>query len=367
MRILHITSHLNVGGITSYVLSLSRACAARGHRVVIASGGGQLEAQAQTMGVTHWRVPLQTSAEWSPRVWMASRQLRAKLRQEPVDVIHAHTRVSQVAAQRLARWRHIPYVATWHGFFRPNLGRRLWPCTGDVTVAISEPVRQHLLHVFRVPETSIRLIPNGIDPTPFESPADPADQQRLREQLRLPSDGPVVGTVARLVASKGIEQLIRGFARVRASAPHAHLLIVGDGTERTHLEQEAIACGVREAVHFAGTLTDTHVALSLMHVFVFLPAQQEGFGLSLLEAMASGRPIVAIRRGGGAVWVLEQGGIGTLVEPGDPSGLASAIIRVLQDGEAACREAGKARAIVKERYSISRMVDAVEAVYRELI
>ena len=275
--------------------------------------------------------------------------------------------VGQVVAQRLARGHSIPYVATWHGFFRPNLGRRLWPCTGDLTIAISEPVEQHLRQAFRVPETHIRLIPNGIDPTPFESPADPATQQRLREQLCLPSHGPVVGTVARLVASKGIEQLIRGFAQVRASVPNAQLLIVGDGAERAHLEQEAAACGVREAVHFAGTLPETRVALSLMHVFVFLPAKQEGFGLSLLEAMASGRPVVAIRRGGGAAWVLEQSEVGALVEPGDLEGLASAITRLLQHGDMACREAGKARAIVKERYSMSRMVDAVEAVYRELV
>jgi glycosyltransferase involved in cell wall biosynthesis len=107
--------------------------------------------------------------------------------------------------------------------------------------------------------------------------------------------------------------------------------------------------------------------LSLMDVFVFLPAQQEGFGLSLLEAMASGRPIVAVRRGQGAPWVLEESGVGTLVEPDDPAALGRAVTQLLQDGEVACRQAGQGRAVVKERYSLSRMVDQVEGVYRQLV
>ena len=135
---------------------------------------------------------------------------------------------------------------------------------------------------------------------------------------------------------------------------------------RSSLERVAADCGVVDAVHFTGSLPETRVALSLMNVCVFLPAEQEGFGLSLLEAMASGRPIVAVRRGGGATWVLEESGVGVLVEPGDPKGLASAVTQLLHDGEFACRLAGKARAVVKERYSLTRMVDQVEKVYEEV-
>ncbi|MDP3703433.1 MAG: glycosyltransferase family 4 protein, partial [Candidatus Omnitrophota bacterium] len=161
--------------------------------------------------------------------------------------------------------------------------------------------------------------------------------------------------------------LVRSFVQVRASVPATHLLIVGDGTQRQALEQLVRASGLDGSVHFAGALSETRVALSLMDVFVFLPAQQEGFGLSLLEAMASGRAIVAVRRGQGAPWVLEESGVGTLVEPDDPAALGRAVAQLLQDGEAACRQAGQARAVVKERYSLSRMVDQVEGVYRQLI
>ena len=367
MRILHVTSHLNIGGVTSYVLSLSKTLAQRGHRIIVASGGGQLEDRVNALGGAHWRAPLSTRVEFSPQVFAASRTLARQLQQEPVDLLHAHTRVGQVVADRLSRRCHIPYVTTWHGFFRPNLGRRLWPCLGDATIAISEPVRRHLVQDFHVPSERVHLIPHGIDPAPFEAPADPAAQQRLREQVGIPCSGPVVGAIARLVPSKGVDHLVRSFIQVRASLPKTHLLIVGDGTQRSALESLVRTSGLEGAVHFAGTLPETRVALSLMDVFVFLPAQQEGFGLSLLEAIASGRPVVAVRRGGGAAWVLEDSGIGALVEPDDPASLGQAVVQLLRDGEAACRQAGAARAVVKERYSLARMVDQVEGVYRQLV
>ncbi len=366
MNILHLASHLNAGGVSRYVLSVSRELRARGHRVIIASGGGLWEAQATAAGMEHWALPLHTSVEFSPQVFAAGRRLLARLREHPVDVLHAHTRVGQVAAERVSRALHIPYVTTWHGFFRPNLGRRLWPCTGELTIAISEPVRDHLQRVFGVPPERIRLIAHGIDPAPFEVPADSASQASLRDRLRLKPNTPVIGTVARLVASKRVDQLVRSLPTVRAAAPDAQLLIIGDGEARASLERLAAELGLADAVRFAGAMPETRVALSLMDVFVFLPADQEGFGLSLLEAMAGGRPIVAVRRGGGASWVLEQSGVGTLVEPGDPKALGHAVLRYLQDGELACRSAGQARAVVRERYTLARMVDQVEAVYREL-
>ncbi|MBI4598150.1 MAG: glycosyltransferase family 4 protein [Candidatus Omnitrophica bacterium] len=367
MKILQITSHLNVGGITRYVLSVSSALIQRGHDVAIAADAGTCGAEASQRGAAVWPVPLHTSVEFSPKVCRATRELTRRLRrEEPVDVIHAHTRVAHVVADRLSRRLSIPYVTTWHGFFRPNLGRWLWPCTGGLTIAISEPVRQHLLKDFHVPEARIRLIPHGINPTPFEASIDPAQLQRLRAHVGLPSGGPVIGTVARLVPSKGVHQLLEALPHVRAVMPNARLLIIGDGEDRARLQRLADALRISDAVHFAGALPQTAAALRLMDLFVFLPAEQEGFGLSLLEAMASARPIVAVRRGGGSTWVLEQSGVGTLVEPNDPRGLASAILQTLQHGETASRAADRARAIVKERYTLTRMVEQVEAVYHDV-
>ena len=316
--------------------------------------------------MTYWRVPLRTSVEFSPRVWWAAGVLYRRLREQPVDLVHAHTRVAQVVAAQLSARAGVPYVTTWHGFFRPNLGRRLWPCSGAAAIAVSEPVRDHLVRDLRIPPARIRCIPHGIETARFEQPIDHAAVQQLRDAVHVPRDARVVGTVARLVPSKGVDQLIESLAYVRASVPAAHLLLVGDGPERARLQQLAAARGVSDAVHFSGALPETQTVLSLMDVFVFLPAMQEGFGLSLLEAMAAARPIVAVRRGGGSTWVLDRHPVGLLVDPQDPQALASSIMQVLRDPLIAHRMGEDARRVVKERYALQQMMDAIEHVYREV-
>jgi len=367
MRILQLTSHLNVGGITTHVVNLAEALAKRGHDVVVASGGGTMVERLARGSIPHWRIPLNTSAEFSPQVAWACCSLSRRLSRQDVQLIHAHTRVAQVVAHWLFKRHGIASVTTWHGFYRRRLSRRWFPCTGRLTIAISEPVFRHLQEEFGLAAEQIRLIPHGIEVSRFAQSVDPVETQRLRERVRLGSNGPVVGTVARLVAAKGIAQLIEGFRHVTAEVPSAQLLVVGDGADRAYLEQLARRLGVADAVHFTGTLPETRVALSLMDVFVFAPAIQEGFGLSLLEAMASRRPIVAIRRGGGAPWVLEESQVGLAVAPDDPRHLGEAVVRLLKDPPYARQLALHGLEVVKTRYDLDRMVTQVERVYEEAV
>lgn len=364
MKILHLCSHLEAGGITTYVTTVANALSARGHQVTVASGGGVWERQLAG-SVRHRRLPLDTSAECSPQVWWAGWQLSRGLRQERPDVVHAHTRVAQVVAHGLWLRHHLPYVTTWHGFYRPRWGRRWWPCTGAVTMAISEPVAAHLREVFRVPAERIRLVPHGIDVAAFAEPLDPRDDATLRQQWRLPPHDPVIGTVARLVPDKGVDQLLHGFRYVTTKCSGAHLLIVGDGPDRPALQRLAGRLGIARRVRFAGSLPDTRAALALMDVFVFLPASREGFGLSLLEAMASARPIVSVQRGGGSSWVLQQSGVGVTIPADEPLRLGRVLVELLDD-RARSRELGaQAQDIARSRYDLARMVTQVEQVYQD--
>ena len=326
MRILHLTSHLNTGGVSSYVLSLSRALARRGHSVTIASGGGSLEPQAHAAGLAHWPVPMHTSAEFSPPVFRAARQALARLRVAPVDVLHAHTRVGQVVADRLSRRTGIPYVTTWHGLFRSNLGRRLWPCIGARTIAISEPVRRHLVEDFHVPPERVRLIWNGVEPSEFAERPPAEALARFRAQHRLPEGGPVIGIVGRLASGrvKGLDLLLEATRLLLRRHATLRLLMVGDGPRRPFLEAQVDALGLRECARFTGSLADVRVPLALLDVFVFPARWPEGFGLSLIEAMAAGRPVVATRAGA-VPQIIEHGRQGLLVEPENPQALAEAV------------------------------------------
>ena len=368
MRLLQLTSHLNVGGISRYVLVLSRRLMQQGHRLVIASAGGSLESQASALGAAHWHVPLNTSAEISLKVVRALRQLTARLRQEPVDLIHAHTRVAQVVAHVVSRRLGIPYVTTWHGIYRRRLGRRLWPCTGERTIAISELVKQHLQQDFELPESRLRCIYNGIDTAHFATPPNPTAVEVWRARWGLSVDRPVIGGIGRLAAGrvKGFDIFLAAAALLKPRVPGLEVLIVGEGPRRSFLEDLAGRLGVRDQVHFVGEVEDVRVPLAVMDGFVFTSRWPEGFGLTLIEAMAAGKPVIATQAGA-VPEVIRHGVDGWLVPSEDPAAIAEGVIRLLNDRAAASRIGRQAQARVREAFDLETMAAKVEAVYDELV
>ncbi|MBI3615368.1 MAG: glycosyltransferase family 4 protein [Candidatus Omnitrophica bacterium] len=373
MKILQITSHLNVGGITRYILALSKQLLARGHQVVIASGGGELELQVREMGIEHWRVPFKTSAEFSPQVFWGIRELAARLgvepasRSEPVDLIHAHTRVGQVVAARISRRLNIPYVTTWHGIYKRRLSRKLWPCTGRMTIAISGPVRQHLQEYFQIPEERIRCIYNGIDTAHYASAPDPSAVERYRESHQIPAGRPVIGGIGRLAAGrvKGFDSLLVSAHLLKKTFPDIQVLIVGDGPRRPFLEDVARRLGVRDQVRFLGASGDVRLPLALMDVFIFSSRWPEAFGLTLVEAMAAAKPVVATKVGA-VPEIVEHNVSGWLVPVEDPDSLAQGIARLLRDRATASRLGRAAQIRAREMFSVDRMVSEIEQVYREV-
>ena len=368
MTILQLTSHLDVGGVTRYVLSLSRKLIERGHRVIIAADHGQCEAEVRAMGAIHWPLPLHTSAEFSFPVWRARRQLAGWLQKESVDIFHAHTRVSQVIAQPLARQRRIPYVTTWHGIFKPRLGRRLWPCTGDRCIAISEPVRRHLLEDFHVPADRVRCVYNGIDVARYAVLPDAPALADFRQSLGFAPEDCVIGAIGRMASGrvKGFDLVLAAIALLRDQMPHVVLLLVGDGPRRPFLEDVAQRLEIQDCVRFVGSVNDIRLPLALMDIFVFSSRWPEGFGLSLIEAMAAGKPVVATRVGA-TPDIIEDGRSGLLVNPEDPAGLAGAIKQLLLRPDLAAQLGSGAQVRVQSHFSLNRMVDGIEAVYREVV
>jgi glycosyltransferase involved in cell wall biosynthesis len=367
LTILQLTSHLDVGGIPTYVVTLSEALARRGHEVIVAAAPGAMDARLDAANIEHWPLDLRTSAEFGPQAWRAWRGLARRLDGERVDVIHAHTRVAQVIADRCWRARGLPYVTTWHGFYQRRLSRALWPCTGLRTIAISLPVQTHLIRNFHLGPERLRLIPNGVDGARFARPPEAASLEAFRRQWRLEPGVPVVGTICRLAADKSVSLVIDALPLLKQRVPTVVLLITGDGPDRERLEALAASLGVRDDVRFVGSVDDTRVPLALMQAFVFTPATKEGFGLSLLEAMAAGVPVVGLRQGVGGAWALESSQAAELVEPGRPEPLAEAITRVLTDPVLAGVLRERARATVAERYDIRRVAEQVEAVYDECL
>lgn len=205
-------------------------------------------------------------------------------------------------------------------------------------------------------------IHNGIDVARFSAGA-----ALTRSEVGVLADGPIIGTVCRLDEPvKGLRHLLHAFALLLQDPKleGCQLLVVGDGPARAMLETLAMTLRISKHVVFTGMRRDVQKILPLMDLFV-LPSQYEGFGIAIVEAMATGRPIVATAVGGIPEIVL-HGETGFLVAPGDLVGLVEAMSQVLHHPECAARfgSAGLERA--RKQFSIEKAVKQHEVLYETL-
>ena len=365
MNILLLANHLDVGGISSYLLTLAGGLTQRGHNVYLACEGGSLVHRFTAGGNRGFvAVPTRTKGEFNPlRLYKSMRILRRLVKEKGIDIVHSNTRVTQVLGELLAGSTDACHVSTCHGFFKKRLLRRIFPCWGKETIAISRQVADHLVRDLGVHEKNIEVIYNGIDLARF-SGAALAARQSFRQLLGL-GEKPLVGIIARLSDVKGHCYLIQAMPRVVRRFPEAKLLIIGEGKTESSLREQVRSLGIEQSVIFMPTAEDTAAALAAMDVFV-LPSLQEGLGLSLMEAMASGLAVVGSAVGG-IQDLLRQGENGLLVQRADADALATEIIGLLSDGEKRRRLGSAARKSMQEKFSQERMCLETERVYLKCV
>lgn len=361
MKILFLTTHVNTGGITSYILTLGEALVKSGHQVIVASSGGDCELILQGVGIRHFKVNIRTKSELHPKLWLSSGPLKRLISKEKVDIIHAQTRVTQVLGSFLSRATGVPMITTCHGFFRPRWFRRTFPCWGHAVIAISKPVAKHLNSDFGVPESKIRLIANGIDLNRFIM-TNEKRRQAARQVLKI-GDFPLIGIIARLSDVKGIDVLIKAMPIILKKAPSAKLLIAGEGPEEAELKKLAEDLSLTAHVYFKSTINKTHELLPAFDVFA-MPSLMEGLGLSVMEAQACGIPVVASRIGG-LIDLIEDGKSGYLVPSNDPSALAEKITEALSNPQRSKAMAEQARSNIEQHFSAQNMLQQTLGVYEQ--
>ncbi|MFA5362678.1 MAG: glycosyltransferase family 4 protein [Candidatus Omnitrophota bacterium] len=366
MNILFLTTHLNIGGISSYILSLSAGLRKRGHSLFVASSGGELEGSLQAEGVICLRIPINTKSEINlPKLIRSCRILRPFIAEHTIGLLHSHTRVTQVLGCLAGRYSRIPHVSTCHGFFKNRLSRRMFPCWGERVIAVSGSVQEHLAHDFCLDVKMIRLVYNGIDADRFAPCAalSPEKKTEKKKAAGLP-ESPVVGIVARLSDVKGHRFLIEAMSIAVKKIPAAHLLIVGDGKMRADLKSLVASLGIQKNVSFVPSVQDTVTLLSCMDVFV-MPSLKEGLGLSLMEAMACGLPVIGSDIGGIRNLIRDHEN-GLLVNPEDSHALSEAILVLLADKVKAALLGKNAKDFINREFSLEKMAEQTEAVYREV-
>jgi glycosyltransferase involved in cell wall biosynthesis len=228
----------------------------------------------------------------------------------------------------------------------------------DRYIAVSQHIAARLEQSFRIPAEKINVIHNGIRSAAFNRPASTA----IRAALTCGATGkPMILTSARLAEQKGISHLLRAAALV----PHATFVLAGDGPDRAKLQAQAAELGLNKRVLFLGYRHDVADLLACCDLFV-LPSLFEGLPLSILEAMAANKPVVASAIGGNDE-VIVHGETGLLVPPADPQALAAAIQTILSKPELARRLALAGRARVYEQFSAETMIERVTKIYDQIL
>jgi glycosyltransferase involved in cell wall biosynthesis len=296
--------------------------------------------------------------------WKIFQRLWTHVSREVPDIIHSHLLKANLFGALLPG----PHKLLWHihntseqtGFsWRFVESRLIRRCS--VMIAVSEAVGRDVSR--RIPSIieRLRVIPNGIDSSRFSALLS-TERGEERKRWGLAPDVPVIGYVGRLEEkTKKLTHLIEAFAHLRRSKPEAVLLIVGEGPDRKMLDTLFLRRGLSDAVLFVGAQKDVEKVYPLMDVYV-QPSVSEGFGLSLLEAMASGVPIVATLTGGIPEVVADRE-TGILVPPGNPLAMAKAMDDLISDANLARTMGNSGRQRVKNRFDIDPVLGKIEGLY----
>ena len=361
LRILHLDTERTWRGGEAQVLHLAEGLSQRGHFCIVAGQpGSPLLLHAAERGLVTEAVPM--PSEWSLSAVLA---LAGILRRERIQVIHMHTSHACALGGWAARLARVParLISRRVDFsLRGNPLRRLKYQWGvDRIVAISEGVKKVLVDDGLDPDR-IEVIHSGIDPRPFHPDDSGAD---VRRELGLSERAPVIGCVAHFADHKAHRDLVEAAVRVAAASPESRFLLVGDGELRPAIERQIKELGLEKHFRLTGFRTDVPRLISAMDIVV-LSSRQEGMGTSLLDAMASAKPVVATRTGG-IPEIVEDGVNGRLVPPRDPGAMAEALLGLIGSPDDRTRMGTAGRAKVLDRFSAHSMVSATEALYLKIL
>ncbi|MFA4991667.1 MAG: glycosyltransferase [Candidatus Omnitrophota bacterium] len=356
MNILQIVPRLNVGGVETGTLDLSRELVKRGHKVIVVSGGGRMVRALTDMNVKHVELPVHKKSPFT--IIDSIKRLEEIIRLERVDIVHARSRVPGIIAFFAARHTGAAFITTAHGYYSTHLLSRVMSWSKYVIVA-SGVIGRHMIDDFGVPHERLRFIPRGVDLEKFRfNPPDAAAKSEYR-----------IGVIGRITPIKGHAFFLQAIARVIRLFPKVKISIVGDAPRdkpeyRHRLEALARQLNISNFVEFLGTREDVPRIMSQLDLLVLPSMGQEAFGRVIIEAGASGVPVIATRIGG-AVEIIEDGQTGILVKPGDILEMVESIIKLLKDRELARSCAVEAKKKIDKEYSLARMTEETIRVYED--
>lgn len=358
LKILQVGSGMpGWAGTEKHILDISPALARRGHKVTIACRpGSEIERRAAPLGLPIVHLVMRRTHDWRqlPRFFRA---LRGRY-----DVVHIHSYRDYIVPATAARLARVPAVIMTRHLPHPFRNRlTAYLCSRvffGAIIAVSQSIRRTLLSSGAKAER-VFVVENGIDLSLWQGPGNSS----IRFELGIPAGTFVVAAAGRLTPEKGFDVLLRALALVRSRGTDVACIIAGQGEQLPHLEQLRTELGLGSRVHFLGFRRDMPAVYAAADVVGVPSTWQEPFGYTVVEAFATGRPVIASRVGGIPEIVTPD--TGYLTTPGDAEEIAQAIVALAVNPavRVAMAEAARRRAL---EFSLDKCVQGIEVVYEAL-
>ncbi len=367
IKVIHIVEDLKVGGLEKVIASLVLHLDSDKYDVQVyclVRGGAiadELTARGVSVRVLHlksYHDPLQVIA------------LARIIRREAIQLIHSHGYFASTFVRLAAFLTPLPVMvthvhSTYTQFKKRNffVDRFLSRFT-DRVVCVSRAVQRFVIDDEGIEEQRTCVVYNGADIPPVIS--TPEERMRRKRQWGIEENDVVIISVASLTENKGYNLLLDAFERASRSRPGLKLLVVGDGPLKEALKSRSADLLIEKKVIFTGEQEEVQPLLQIADLFVLASLYREGLSVALIEASASGLPVVATQVGG-IPEIVEEGANGYLVPPGDADRLAGAIERLVRDPDLRKRMGQQGKQVYEAKFTQSKMVRQIENLYDQLI
>ncbi len=369
MNILMALMQLDIGGAETHVVELSKELKARGHNIVIVSRGGVYQTELEKAGIKHYVAPLHSK---KPNDMLESRKiLKSIIENEKIDLVHSHTRISSFILGKLHKKMKFPFVTTAHWIFDTRFGLKYLTDWGQKALAVSDDIKEYLMKNYKMPEEDITVTVNGIDARKFSKDTD---KKPVMDEFKISEEDNLVVYVSRMDESRSLvaHQLIEAVVRLDNIVENLKCIIVGDGDDFENVKKEAIDANSklgRDAIMLSGARVDIDKLVAPAKLFV-------GVSRAALEAMASEKPtIIAGNEGYIGLFSEDKLSVGLETnfccrgcEMSTTDLLAQDIGAYFGLWEEDQEKLGKyGREVVLKHYSVARMADDAEKVYKEVL
>jgi len=367
LKVLHIISKLPIGGVENQLLLVLKNYDREKFQPFVCSLSekGEIGQEIEKIGIKVFALnKLKHTFDYS-----IIKDICDIIKRERIQIVRTHQYHANFYGRIAAKKSKVPcIVASVHNVYtrdkklhRRIINRFLARFT-DKIIAVSEEVKMDILKYDRISEDKVQVIYNGVDLNAFN---ESFDKEQIKSKLGINPNVPVIGTVGRLTEQKGHIYLLQAILKLKHKFPDIKVLIVGDGPLMDELKSYTSSSGLSNNVIFTGFRRDIPALLSIMDIFVF-PSLWEGLPNALIEAMASGKAIIAsnlpqIKE------VLDSDGLGILVPPKDSDSISQSINFLLKNEKIVKKMGNLAKNMACTRFNIENTVKIYEKMFEKIL